>query len=362
MGISKPSKSSYWHYSFKLPGQSRERGSTGYADKKLAEAFYHKKRSQAKEQTDFKKPSKLTIRELLEWTNKNHWHYDKWESEVRAILVAFGNFRATELTVQSLLDFRQKRADAGIAKATINRDLGLLKAGYNYAIQCSMLRENPIEKVKFYDCSDNKRDKFLRPEEKRALIEAAEGTLQDIIIFALKTGMRQGEILGLKWQNVDLERAQAKVISYKGGKIITRYVPIFKQAEEVLLRQPKRSEFAFSLKSGSRLGVNSCVHSSFQRLARATGVQGGDFRFHDLRHTFASDYLMMGGTLAALQDILGHTKADTTRRYAHLSKEHLKVEIDRLPYENYRLNYADKCQTGVTPQDQSFDLNSQIAH
>jgi integrase len=318
-----------------LEGRPRERGSTGYEDKKLAEAFYHKKRAEAKEAKDFKKPSKISVRELLDWTNRNHWHYDKWESEVRALLDHFSSTRAAFVSVQDILDFRQKRMEAGIAKATINRDLALLKAAFNYAMAASLLHENPVRKVGFFNCQDNKRDKYLRPEEKIKLIESSQGILRDIIIFALKTGMRQGEILGLKWADVDLVRKQIKVICRKGGEVRTRYVPILRQAEEILMNQPRSGEHVFT-KGGRPLGKWSCVHTPFHRLVVKTGVQGGDFRFHDLRHTFASDYLMMGGSRDALQDILGHVKADTTRRYAHLSKEYIKSEIEMMPYEVYR--------------------------
>lgn len=345
MGVFQREGSPYWHYSFKLPGRSQQKGSTGYEDKKLAIAFYTKKRSEAQQTQDFKKPSKLTIRELLEWTNRNYWHYERWEWEVRSLLDRLGSFRASALSLQSLLDFREKRL-AEVAPSSVNKELTLLRAAFNYAIAGKTLFQNPVKDVKPIDCSDRKRDKFLRPDEKRALLSAAKGLLQDLILFALKTGMRQGEILALKWSDID--HGQMRVISYKGGKTIIRYVPIFNQTQEILDRQNHAREHVFTDAVGLALGRYSCVHSTFQRLIKRLNIQGGDFTFHDLRHTFASDYLMTGGTVSALQDILGHKRADTTRRYAHLSKEYLKVEMDKLPYEKYEQNLANIYPNGGT--------------
>lgn len=347
MGLHKVEGSPYWHYSFKLAGRSRQRGSTGYEDRKLAQAKYHKLRSEAQQNVDFQKPTKITVGELLEWANKNHWQYGRLEWQIQSVARQFGNVVAARITLQDLLDYRSRRLEQ-VEPPTVNRELTLLRAAYNYAIDCGMLAINPVAKLKTLDCSDRQRVKFLRPEEKVTLLNGTTGLLQDLILFALKTGMRKGEIRGLKWADVDPNRNQMRVISYKGGKAIVRYVPIFNQTQEIIDRQNHATEFVFTDELGAGLGSYSCMNSSFYRIVKALNIQSGDFHFHDLRHTFASDYLMMGGTISALQDILGHRRADTTRRYAHLSKEHLKVEMDRLPYEKYEQNLAGECHNSVT--------------
>lgn len=334
MGVFKREGSPYWYYSFKIAGHPQQKGSTGYEDKKLALAKYLKIRNESQQQTDFKKPSKITVRELLEWANRSYWKYNRLESAVGAVLSQFGACVASIISLQSILDYREKRLEK-VAPSSINRELTYLKAAYNYAIKCGTLFANPLKDLEAFSERDRKRDKFLKPDEKRVLLSAAPTKLRDVILFALKTGMRQGEILGLKWADIDTMRAQMKVISYKGKEVIVRYVPIFGQTQEVIDRQPKGSEYVFTDSKGQKMGRNSCVHSTYAKLVKRLKIQDGDFHFHDLRHTFASDYLMMGGTLSALQDILGHRKSDTTRRYAHLSKEHLKVEMDRLPYEKF---------------------------
>lgn len=337
MGVYKPKNTPFYHYSFTIPGRPQQRGSTGYTDKKLAEAFYFKVRAEAKENHDFKRPQKITVSELLEWTNQKYWHYEDWEVNVRAILADFGTRRAADVTLEMVLDYRERRLKT-VVTSSVNRELVYLRAAYNYAIKNRMLFKNPVSDVEFFNERDRRRDKFLKPEEKRMLLEAAPRTLRDLILFALKTGMRQGEILGLRWSDIDPRTNTIKVTSYKGEDVIVRHVPIFAQTQEVLDRQNRATEFVFTDRHGQQLTENSTVKSTYHRLIKRLGIQGGNFTFHDLRHTFASDYLMMGGTMSALQDILGHRSADTTRRYGHLSKEHLRAEIDRLPRESFDLN------------------------
>lgn len=358
MGIYKKDNSPYWHYSFKLSGRSQVRGSTGYAvgkgekwNKDLALAFYIKARAEAKEMVDFKKPSKMTVHELLEWTNKNHWHYEKWETVVRAILNNFGSKKASQISFSDIMEFKAERFTK-VCEETVNRDLTYFSAAYNYAIKAKLLFENPIKNIDKFDCTHRQRVKFLNPQEKMQLVNAATGQLQDLIVFALQTGMRQGEILGLKWQDVDFNLMHMRVLRKKGGSAIFSHVPIWDKVQSIILAQPRRGEFVFTRLDGSRLGKNSCAHSTYRRLIKRLNIQGGDFTFHDLRHNFASDYLMAGNTLASLAEILGHRRFDTTRRYAHLSREHHKAGMDRMPrlvYERARdVSLERNYHTGIT--------------
>lgn len=344
MGIYRKPNSPYWHYSFKLPGRPQQRGSTGYEDRKLAEACYHKKRTEAKENVDFKKPSSLTVSDLLKWANDNHWGYPKLEWQVRAILDCFGEKKAREIAYSEILRFKMERGTK-VSAGTVNKELTLFAAAYNYAMKAKMLFENPLASIPKFDCSDRERRKFLTPQEKLDLINGAEGLLQDLIVFALQTGMRQGEILNLKWSDIDFDRGQMRVVSRKGKKIIVRDVPLFDRAESIVKAQPRDNEHVFTDDWGKQLGKYSCVHSSYYRLVKKLGIQGGDFTFHDLRHTFASDYLMAGNSLASLAEILGHRRFDTTRRYAHLSREHKKIGMANMPKLVYDRNAGQNVQT-----------------
>jgi integrase len=122
-----------------------------------------------------------------------------------------------------------------------------------------------------------------------------------------------------------------RVISWKGKKTTVRHVPIFDQVFDLLTNLPKHGEYVFSHHDGRPLSRMGVVHSSFMRLVDRLEIK--DFVFHDLRHTFASDFLSKGGTLTELAKIMGHSATTMTERYGHLSQEHLTGAIKILSRE-----------------------------
>jgi len=168
--------------------------------------------------------------------------------------------------------------------------------------------------------------------------------------------MRQGEILDLKWKDVDLARGYIRVISWKGKKTTIRYVPIFDQVYDLLTNLEKSGEYVFSYPDGKPLSRMGVVHSSFSKLVDNLKIE--DFVFHDLRHTFASDFLSKGGTLAELAKIMGHSATTMTERYGHLSKEHLVGAIKVLPREKcYDFATVDKGR----PPEQTKVTDNQLS-
>jgi len=338
MAIYKRASSPYWWYSFKFPRRPQVCASTKTTDKKSAEAVYHKIRAEFFERKNFKKPKKMTVTQLSDWCFDHYWKQavsnKKHDYRMKAVVDYFGKEPADSLKPEDLLKFRINRISAGVSKSTVNRELSYLRAAYYKAMDNdNMLAENPVAKIEFYDEKESKRDRYLSQKEKDLLLSASDGDLHKIIFFALKSGMRQGEILGLKWEDMDLDRGHMKVISRKGKKIIIRYVPIFPQIFDLLASLSRKGVGVFSKSNGDSLTRNGVVHSPFARLIKRLKIP--NFKFHDLRHTFASDFLAKGGTLTELAKIMGHTTTTMTERYGHLSKEHLLGAINILPRENY---------------------------
>jgi integrase len=204
---------------------------------------------------------------------------------------------------------------------------------------------NPADQVEVKR-PDDQRDRYLSEDELRRLKVALDekiyrkGTndfnktfcrLRMIVLIAVTTGMRMSEIFGLKWSDVMYNEGLLAVrAKLKGGKM--RYVPMPPELADELRRytpQPANNvlyiagnnhEQIFPPKEGAK-GERQRVEGSFEDLLERADIQ--DFRFHDLRHTFASWYMMNGGDLYELAKILGHSNIKMTERYAKLAKQHI---------------------------------------
>ena len=151
--------------------------------------------------------------------------------------------------------------------------------------------------------------------------ESRNTDLLDLVEFALFTGMRRGEVLGLTWERVDRARGVVLVDITKNGR--RHEVPLNSRADAVLARRGSKS-------TGLVFGSRRWDHF---RTAWDLAVQRAklvDFHFHDLRHTFASWAVQRGATLQEVKDLLGHSSLAMVMRYAHLSPEHLRTAVARL--------------------------------
>lgn len=180
--------------------------------------------------------------------------------------------------------------------------MALLKVAYNAAIKWGEITENPVKALKFYSEKQNRRIRYLTDQEKAILLSgtARHPLLQKLIVFALRTGMRRGEILDLKWASVDLKKGIIAIERSKGGD--KRYIPIHSDVYDILNTLSQDEEFVFCY-NDSRIKEDS-FKNAFRRAIARLGIK--NFHFHDLRHSYAADYLAMGGTLKGLQELLGH--------------------------------------------------------
>lgn len=257
--------------------------------------------------------------------------------------------------------FKAARLKAGTMPATINRDLDRIRAALNAAVKLGLIASNPVPSVdrlqvdnrvvRWLSAEEEKRlrkamlsrererrkqrktantRRAQRHEEPLPLWDAADYTdhVVPLVLLAMNTGLRRGELLGLTWECVDLKRRQLSVASHtaKSGK--TRYVPLNAEALDVLTRwkaQGSGTGFVFPSASGERLGHTK---RSWANLLKAAKIEG--FRFHDLRHHFASRLAMSGVDLYTVQTLLGHSDSQLTSRYAHLAPEHNLAAVEKL--------------------------------
>jgi len=224
-----------------------------------------------------------------------------------------------------------------------NREMTYLQHIFSKAMEWDMIEENPFKKGQRLQVKENnKRLRFLSEKEINKLldecpkptkeqktikglqvIQGLEASyLKDFNIIALNTGMRKGEILSLK-----LEQIRDGFIYLTETKTNeARQIPVTNDLEEcfedIKKRRQIKTGYIFSNKKGGHI---QDIKTSFKSALKRAEIT--DFRPHDLRHTFASHYIMRGGSLKALKEILGHKDIKMTMRYAHLSKEFAKEEI-----------------------------------
>jgi integrase len=258
---------------------------------------------------------------------------DSYASAMKAFLRICGDKHLTSYTQASVEQFKQQRTSEGATPTTVNIYLRSMMAIFSFA-----LKRGLIEKTIFHISQSIKVPKrppaYLGRKEFDALIEQTPSPLlREIFTFAATTGMRAGEIVNLKWTNVDLERRQASIVNSedfttKSGK--GRVVPLNETAFKVLVgREAQRrfSDFAFH-KRGFRIERNYLSHA-FKKAVRKAGLSES-LRFHSLRHTFGSWCAQSNVPIYTIQALMGHSNVQTTSIYAHLAESHLHSAVEKI--------------------------------
>jgi integrase len=271
----------------------------------------------------------------------------------------FGNKPLTEITSFAVERWRAKRLKGAgpVSAATANRDLVALKACLSKARQWGVIREHPLNGVKRAK-EDNRgtvrylnaaeetrlRQALTTRDDKRRAARAASnqwriergykplpnhGTYTDhltpIVLLALNTGLRRGELLNLAWKDVDIVRRVLTVRGDTAKSGRTRHVPLNDEAREVLDAWGIGSDLVFPGPEGRPM---TTLKTAWLKVARSAKLK--NFRFHDLRHTFASKLVQRGVDLNTVRELLGHSDFSLTLRYAHLAAENKAAAVAKL--------------------------------
>jgi integrase len=253
-------------------------------------------------------------------------HYHGYAKRLTAF---FGGRTLAEITPKLIADYKALRYAAGLKPASINRELASLKKAFNLAVrEWEWCRENPVSKVSM-ERENNQRDRWLSGEEEARLLQGCAPWLHDLVMFALHTGMRMGEILALTWRGVDFSRRTVMVVRSKNGE--RRTIPVNDTVLSVLRQKNTvrslRTELVFcshvftAMESGH-------LRRAFRLALGKAGID--DFHFHDLRHTFATRLVQAGVDLYKVQRLLGHKSPIMTQRYAHHYPESLRDGVEIL--------------------------------
>ena len=248
-----------------------------------------------------------------------------YEAILRLRLVpAFGRLHLDEIAVTHVAAFRRKLIADGLANASVNRHLAVLRRALNLALRWELFAgRNPAQSPGML--REEPRELFLTDAHLRALMmalaaEADQAAAGAIALLAL-TGARKAEILGARWEHVDPDRRLLTVPLSKSGR--RRHVVLSDAALAVLRLQPRARGQAFVFPSARRPGrAIEGVRAAWARAKAAAGLPA-ETRLHDLRHTFASVCVNGGVPLYDVSKLLGHATQATTTRYAHLRHDRL---------------------------------------
>ena len=349
-------KNGKWYYLFMLNKERRHGLCPGASDKKEAEKFENAIKFRLAQQQngmlprDEKKVKLSTLKKLYEkYAINNKKSYDRDVYTLKVISQYFGEDAIVqEITPIKIEDFKcYLKAERAVKNSTINKYLMLLSKMFKIGIDNEILHKNPIEKVNKLR-EDNHKIRYLTIDEEKRLFKEIEKEyevldrytrikkivkpylyLKPIVITALQTGMRRGEILNLKWSNIDFEQGFIELLETKSGK--SRKIPLSKTLKETLLKQKNNYEYVF-INPKTKLPYTT-IKKSFRKVLEKAHIK--NFRFHDLRHTVATRLATKGIDLTVVQEILGHSKITTTQRYAHPVPQRKLEAIDVL--NNYIL-------------------------
>lgn len=240
-----------------------------------------------------------------------------------------------------------------VSGATCNRVLALLRHLFNLAIDRRYLRENPTRGIKKFREAPWRRKYVYTEDELQALVNAASPHLRAILAVAIGTGLRKGDILGLRWNDVDFEHNVITLFMQKTEEGIE--IPMLPMVREVLWRlhgAAGQSPFVFTSSAGERFGN---IKTAFNGALRRSHLAEKGYHFHDLRRTFATMLYNRGVLLTKIQRLLGHKSITTTERYLGVKFEETREAISVLDIPGLRALAAPPVST-IRAQDEILPI------
>ena len=318
MGGYQRAGSPFWWYSFTVNGR-RFRGSTGATGKQAARAVEAVARAEAQIATP--QPGHWRVSTLTGTYLESHGQHLASKATVVYQLAALNaglgaaSFIA-DITGEKIIQYRAKRRGAGLGPASVNRELQLLRAALKFAERHF---NQPVPRIDWRGLFLKEppgRTHFLSPADFATLSAACDDELRTIVLIAVSTGLRRDNIEGLTWERVNLDQAVAHVI-VKGNKSHT-----VKLNQAVIAALGRTAPAA---RKGA-LFTQPNRRKRWEAAKLASGLP--PFRFHDLRHTFASWARLAGADIADIKDALDHSDISMTMRYAHITPATHRTAFD----------------------------------
>lgn len=269
-------------------------------------------------------------RVYLPWAKANKRNPKNDENHCAVIKAFFKGKTFGQISPILIEKFKRTRAQTKTihkterAPASVNRELEVLSRIFSMAIDNGIAATNPCRRVKKLR-EDNRRNRYLTSDEEARLLAHCIGErehLRPIIILAINTGMRRGDLLTLRWQQVDFERGLIFVPNLKAGEGRGHHVPMNSTVREELQRlaaKKKKADSVFAVGNIKRAFATACDKAEIR-----------DLRFHDLRHTAATRLADAGADAFTIAAILGHSPIQMSARYTHATDDRLRRVVEAL--------------------------------
>lgn len=310
-------------------------------------------------QAEKQRPATVTLEDFLkeyEASATYRWHFEA-VVRVKRCFDDLLSLPLTEITATPVMQYRNRRQNAGISRGTVNRDIAALRGVLALAVERKHLDANPLHRtIKSLREDSGKAPRYLKPEELKLLharLEAREEEIRagrdshnewredrsyellptrrglafadhmrPMVLLALNTGLRRGELFGLEWKDCTLDGAAPSLVVHghgaKSGR--TRHIPLNQTALDTLTRwKAQGTGEGLVFPSPETGGKFDNVNSAWRNIAKDAKLHG--VKFHDLRHTFASQLVQAGIDLNVVRELLGHASLALTLRYAFLRPE-----------------------------------------
>lgn len=242
---------------------------------------------------------------------------------VRQLRGWFKGQRLADITPRMVERYRAERlSQTGIS--TANRSIAVLRRALGLAVRWGYIERNPV--VGLDPLKEGRRVyRVLTPAEQAAYLSACRPDFKTFAWLALRTGMRRGELQDLRVRDVDTWRSLVSLPQTKAG--VARHIPVLPKVAMVLgdLQTGKKPESLLLVDQRGEAWTHTVLRRCHANAARQAGVR--QFRFHDLRHTFASDLLASNAPMHIVQALLGHASMKTTEIYAHLAPAQVREAL-----------------------------------
>lgn len=342
MSLFRRKTSPYWYVKISAGGR-RVQESTGTADRRKAQEFHDRLKASLWEQAKLgQKPRRSWQQAVVRYITALEGKASVADArlQLRWLDDHLGKLMLDEVTREVVEEIRSARMACQVKPATVNRTLEVLRAVLKRAEKMGWIDRAPaVEMLE----EPTRRVRWLTREEAVRLLKELPEHLRAMAEFSLETGLREANVTGLEWGQVDLRRRCAWVHAdqAKAGKPIA--VPLSERAVEIVRGQLGRHlshVFTYAGRDGHVHPVERANNHAWRKALRRAGIK--EFRWHDLRHTWASWHIQAGTPMHVLQELGGWSSYEMVRRYAHLSAGHLAEYVERLQFGCTKKQTEDK--------------------